>query len=64
LALLDDHRARFPGSALSPERDAERIFALCAAGRTSAARSAAASFLASHPSGPLASRVRSSCGGT
>jgi outer membrane protein assembly factor BamD (BamD/ComL family) len=58
LALLDTHRARFPGSALAPEREAERVFALASAGRGDEARAAARAFLAAHPSGPLAARVR------
>jgi hypothetical protein len=61
LALLDEHAARFPGGALEPERLAERVLALCRAGRTSMARAAADSFLAAHAEGPLAARVRASC---
>jgi TolA-binding protein len=62
LRLLDEHAARFPNSALEPERSAERVFAYCAAQDTAYARAAASSFLAAHPTGPLAMRVRSSCG--
>jgi hypothetical protein len=63
LKLLDTHAARFPASALEPERSAERVFALCLAGRADDARSAAGAFLRAHPEGPLARRVRASCGG-
>jgi hypothetical protein len=62
LRLLDEHAARFPASALEPERSAERVFALCAAGRVPAAHDAASAFLVSHPTGPLSLRVASSCG--
>ena len=63
LALLDEHAHRFPQSALEPERSAERVFAYCAENASDAARGAASSFLAAHPAGPLADRVRASCGG-
>jgi hypothetical protein len=61
LRLLDEHAARFPNSSLEPERSAERVFALCQVGRTIAAKAAADAFLASHPDGLLATRVRESC---
>jgi hypothetical protein len=63
LALLDDHARRFPAGALGEERDAARIFALCALGRTSEARAASDRFFAAYPRSPHAARVRSSCGG-
>ena len=63
LRLLDEHAARFPASVLEPERSTERVLALCRAGREAEARGAARQFLVAHPSGPLAVRVRSSCGG-
>jgi hypothetical protein len=63
LRLLDEHAARFPSSALEPERSAERVFALCAGQRTDDAHVAASRFLSVHSTGPLASRVRASCGG-
>ena len=63
LRLLDEHAARFPNSALEPERSAERVFAFCAEQKIDDAHAAAGSFLSAHPSGPLASRVRTSCGG-
>ena len=59
--LLDEHARRFPSSALEPERAAENVFALCQLRRVDAARAAAAAFLAAHPDGPLAVRVRGSC---
>ncbi len=63
LRLLDEHAARFPSSALEPERSAERVFAFCAEKNSDAARTAAGTFLSAHPTGPLALRVRGSCGG-
>jgi hypothetical protein len=65
LALLDEHAAAFPRSDLEPERSAERVFALCRAGRIDEARSATSAFLRAHPTGPLAVRVKtaSSCRG-
>jgi hypothetical protein len=61
LVLLDRHATAFPHSTLEPERMAERVFALCRAGRIAQARAEAATFLTAHPEGPLALRVRSSC---
>ncbi len=63
LALLDEHAATFPRSDLEPERSAERVFALCRAGRTEDARSARGTFLDAHPTGPLAVRVKAACRG-
>jgi hypothetical protein len=63
LALLDEHARRFPTGMLAEERDASRVLALCAAGRTSEARELAGKFLAAHPRSPAASRVRNSCVG-
>jgi hypothetical protein len=63
LRLLGDLATRFPDSTLAPERAAERVFALCMAGRQDEARGAAADFLRTQDVGPLAARVRASCGG-
>lgn len=63
LLLLDEHARRFPSGALAEERDASRVLALCALGRTGEAKTAGKAFLASHPRSPAAARVRSSCGG-
>jgi hypothetical protein len=62
LRLLDEHGARFPSSMFAPERMADRVFALCMAGRHDEARQAAADFLHVSSVGPLAARVRTSCG--
>ncbi len=63
LARLDEHQRQFPNGVLTEERTAARVVALCGAGHVPEARSLATSFLAKHPSSPLAPRVRSSCGG-
>ena len=62
LALLDHHARAYPDGVLAEERAAERVFALCALGRTTDARIAADRFLRDRPQSPLAKRVRSSCG--
>jgi len=63
LAALGEHAARFPNGDLAHERAADRVFALCLAGRQDEARRAADDFLAAEGVGPLAARVRASCGG-
>ena len=63
LDLLAQLATRFPNSALAPERSAARVFALCMAGRKDDARQEAGVFLSVQPTGPLALRVRGSCGG-
>jgi hypothetical protein len=61
LSILGDLSVRFPTSALAPERTAERVFALCVAGRVDEARGARAEFDALNQTGPLAARVDASC---
>jgi len=61
LALVDEHRARFPDGILVQEREAERVVVLCALGRAGDARAAAAVFLSNWPRSPLAGRVREAC---
>jgi outer membrane protein assembly factor BamD (BamD/ComL family) len=62
LALLDEHDRRFPGGALTEDCAAARVYALCALGRTDAARALASRFLSEHPVSPHAASVRNSCG--
>jgi hypothetical protein len=62
LAALDEHARRFPVGALAEERSSERVFALCALGRTADARVEAAHFLSAFPRSPSAARVSASCG--
>jgi hypothetical protein len=61
LALLDEDARRFPRGALEPERAAERVFVLCAAGARDEGAREAEAFLQLHPAGALASRVQASC---
>jgi hypothetical protein len=63
LALTNEHAARFPSGALAPERDAERISALCALGRGDEARRNIGLFEARWPASSLLERVRTSCRG-
>jgi outer membrane protein assembly factor BamD (BamD/ComL family) len=62
LSKLDEHTRSFPTGALGEEAAAARVVALCGAGRTDEAESLAKSFLARHPSSPLAPRVKNACG--
>jgi hypothetical protein len=61
LDLLDEHAARFPDGVLEPERAAQRVFALCRAGRVDEARQARERFLAAVRPPLLAARVRATC---
>lgn len=61
LALLAEHARRYPGGALSEEREASRVFALCKLGNVAGARAQAERFLRRSPSSPFAERVRASC---
>jgi hypothetical protein len=62
LLLLEEHARRFPGGVLSEERDAERVAALCAAGRGDEARTRAARFSRDYPRSTLGAKVRAACG--
>jgi outer membrane protein assembly factor BamD (BamD/ComL family) len=61
LTLLAEHARRFPSGALTEEREASRVFALCQLGDVSGARAQAERFVRRSPSSPFAERVRSSC---
>jgi hypothetical protein len=61
LERLDEHTVRFPSGVLLEERRVLRVLALCASGRASEARSAAAAFMADSPRSPLVSSVRNAC---
>jgi hypothetical protein len=61
LAFLDQHEERFARGILTQERIATRALALCAAGRTSEARSAARGLLRLAPRSPHLARLRASC---
>ncbi|MBN1609363.1 MAG: hypothetical protein JW940_22220 [Polyangiaceae bacterium] len=62
LALLEQHQRRFPSAALTQERNAVRIMALCKLGQTARARREAAAFGRQSPESPLTERVRAVCG--
>jgi len=61
LAQLAEHAWRFPRGELRESRQVARIMALCQAGKTTAARQEAQTFLRLSPSSPYAARVRSLC---
>ena len=64
IGLLKDHAKQFPRGAFVLEREVSWITALCALGKTDAARTRADGFLRKHGKHPLAAKVRASCGGT
>ncbi|HEY3497689.1 MAG TPA: hypothetical protein VGK73_23485 [Polyangiaceae bacterium] len=61
LALLAEHRKRFPQSELRLEREALRVLALCAAGRTAEAKEVAGRAFKNAPRSPLRASVEESC---
>ena len=61
LALLDEHARKFPAGVLGEEAEAERVRALCDAGRGAEARALAAKFVAAHPRSIHVARVESAC---
>lgn len=63
LALLDEHRRRFPRGILTEERDASRVFALCAMGSEQEALRSARQFAREHPRSGLGPKVARACGG-
>jgi hypothetical protein len=58
LALLDDYDRRFPTGSMAPEATVARIQATLATGDRARARELGSQFLATHPTSPLAERVR------
>jgi hypothetical protein len=64
LSLLDRHGREFPGGALTVERMAAQVFALCELGRVVEARRVAGAFLKAAPNSPLVPRVTASCAGS
>lgn len=61
LALLDEHRRRFPAGVLAEERDAIRIHAHCAAGRHGPAHAQARALVAAHPRSAYLDALADSC---
>lgn len=62
LEILAQHQRHFPNGALSQERAAARIQALCALGRSKQAEAELERFIKAWPSSPLEARARRSCG--
>jgi hypothetical protein len=61
LKALDEHERRFPRGALTEERTAARIQALCALGRTAEADAQLARLARSTPHSPHEERARQAC---
>lgn len=61
LEVLAQHQRQFPSGALSQERAAARIQALCALGRLKQAEAELDRFTKAWPSSPLEARARRSC---
>jgi hypothetical protein len=61
LALLEEHRQKFPHGALAEERIAARIQALCALGRNSEAEAALSRLQRLSPDSAQATRAREAC---
>ncbi len=58
---LDEHRRRFPKSALSHERRGLDLLAQCSGGQGAALRARAQKFVATNPESPLAQSIRARC---
>jgi hypothetical protein len=61
LRLIDQHALRFANGHLSQERDATRVLALCALGRSSEAQTERRRFLQAWPGSPLRARLLARC---
>lgn len=61
MALLDQHRSRFPRSELKLERDGLRVLTLCELGRKTEATSLAHKLLERAPRSPLRATIEESC---
>ena len=61
LSIVDEHRARYPRSALRVEREALQVLALCELGRRSEAARVARALLAREPLSPLRAAIEQSC---
>ncbi|MCP4443962.1 MAG: outer membrane protein assembly factor BamD [Myxococcales bacterium] len=59
--LLGEHKSQFPRGVLGPEREAALAMANCLDEDGKSGKAIARRFLESHPSSPLAPRVRKSC---
>jgi hypothetical protein len=61
LALLAQHRQKFPKSVLGPEREALRVLSLCAAGRTREAKDVARRAFGKGERSPVRASIEQSC---
>lgn len=61
LALLEEHRTRYPQSQLAPERDALQALSLCDLGKRDEGRRLARSVIARAPHSPLRASLEQSC---
>ena len=61
LALLDEHRARFPRSQLRLERDGLRVLSLCELGKKAEASALAKKLIERAPRSPLRRSIEESC---
>lgn len=61
LELLRRHEQRFPRAVTAEEREALRVLALCAAGRTVEGRGARSVFLREHPRSAYRERIEKAC---
>jgi hypothetical protein len=61
LALLAQHRQKFPKSVLGPEREALRVLSLCAAGRTREAKDVARRAFGKAERSPVRASIEQSC---
>jgi hypothetical protein len=61
LALLNEHRARYPRSTLQLERDALQVLTLCELGQQAEAKRLAGSVLSRAPHSPLRASLEESC---
>jgi hypothetical protein len=62
LKALDEHQRKFPGGALSQERSAARVQALCALGRMKEAETELKRLSKMSPRSPHEARARKACG--
>jgi hypothetical protein len=62
LKALDEHQRKFPGGALSQERSAARVQALCAVGRMKEAEAELKRLSRMSPRSPHEARARKACG--
>jgi hypothetical protein len=61
LSILGEHAERFPSATLGEERDALRITALCALGRTDEVVASKAVFARRYPASPLGPAALQEC---